>query len=194
MACRIGLALDERASALARSLVEWQWPDGGWNCDLQAYGRRSSFHETLIPAWGLFEYASATGDQAARRAAYRAAELLLDHNLYRSKATGRTIDQRWVALHYPPYWHYDILQSLVVLCRMGLATDRRAANALDIVERRRRADGLWQANGAWWRPSDRAGSAAEVVDWGRRGPNEMITLNAIRVLSAAGRVGPPGGA
>jgi len=25
-----------------------------------------------------------------------------------------------------------------------------------------------------------------VVDWGRSGPNEMLTLNALRVLSAAG--------
>jgi hypothetical protein len=28
---------------------------------------------------------------------------------------------------------------------------------------------------------------AEVVDWGRSGPNEMLTLNALRVLKAAGR-------
>jgi len=27
----------------------------------------------------------------------------------------------------------------------------------------------------------------EVVDWGRDGPNEMITLNALRCLRAAGR-------
>jgi hypothetical protein len=190
VASRIGLAHDERAAKLARSLVEWQWPDGGWNCDVQASGRRSSFNETLIPAWGLFEYAAVTGDPAAGEAATRAAELLLDHHLYRSKTTGRIIDQRWVGLHYPPYWHYDILQALLVLSRMGLVTDSRAADALDVVERRRRSDGLWQANGSWWRPSDRADNAAEVVDWGRRGPNEMITLNAMRVLLAAGRVGP----
>ncbi len=29
--------------------------------------------------------------------------------------------------------------------------------------------------------------AQEVVDWGRSGPNEMVTLNALRVLRAAGR-------
>jgi hypothetical protein len=28
----------------------------------------------------------------------------------------------------------------------------------------------------------------EVVDWGRNGPNEMITLNALRVLKLAGRL------
>jgi hypothetical protein len=28
----------------------------------------------------------------------------------------------------------------------------------------------------------------EVVDWGRSGPNEMLTLNALRVLRAAARL------
>ena len=50
--CRLGLADDERVALLADSLVSWQWPDGGWNCDVKAGGRRSSFHESLIPAWG----------------------------------------------------------------------------------------------------------------------------------------------
>jgi hypothetical protein len=40
--CRLGHAGDPRAEQLARWLVEWQWPDGGWNCDVRASGRRSS--------------------------------------------------------------------------------------------------------------------------------------------------------
>jgi hypothetical protein len=56
VACRLGMAGDPRAELLARSLVGWQWPDGGWNCDVRASGRRSSFHESLPPAWGLHEY------------------------------------------------------------------------------------------------------------------------------------------
>src|SRR5215218_5640041 len=36
VACRLGMAGDPRAELLARSLVDWQWPDGGWNCDLRA--------------------------------------------------------------------------------------------------------------------------------------------------------------
>jgi hypothetical protein len=55
VACRLGMAADPRAELLARSLAEWQWPDGGWNCDPRASGRRSSFHESLPPAWGLHE-------------------------------------------------------------------------------------------------------------------------------------------
>ena len=45
-----------------RALIAWQWPDGGWNCDPAATGRRSSFHESLAPAWGLHEYGQATGE------------------------------------------------------------------------------------------------------------------------------------
>ncbi len=31
----------------------------------------------------------------------------------------------------------------------------------------------------------------EVVDWGRSGPNQMITLNALRALKAVGRLTLP---
>ena len=71
--CRLGLAHDPRVRLLAESLVEWQWPDGGWNCDKRASGRRSSFNESLPPMWGLYEYWLATGEAEAREAAERTA-------------------------------------------------------------------------------------------------------------------------
>jgi hypothetical protein len=185
--CRLGLAADPRVESLARSLVEWQWPDGGWNCDRRASGRRSSFHESLAPAWGLHEYHLATGADWAAAAADRTAELFLRHRVFRSLKTGETIDEEWLRFHYPAYWHYDVLQALVVLGRLGRLGDPRADDALDLVLERRRRDGLWEPGGCWWR---RPGSRmhAEVVDWGRRGPNEHVTLNALRVLRDAGRL------
>jgi hypothetical protein len=188
VACRLGIAADPRAELLARSLVDWQWPDGGWNCDPRASGRRSSFHESLPPAWGLHEYWLATGATWAREAAARAAELVLSHRLFRSLSDGEVIDRRWLALHHPPYWHYDVLQALLILSRLGKAGDPRAGDALELLVRRRRVDGRWQPGGRWWRPpgTGPGSSPVEVVDWGRSGPNEMLTLNALRVLKAAG--------
>jgi hypothetical protein len=180
--CALGYAADPRVGRIAEVLLECQWPDGGWNCDLRGT-RRSSFHETCTPMWGLYAY----GEPAARQAAGRAAELLLEHRLFRSLRTGDVINRRWLDLRYPPYWHYDILQALLLLSRMGLVADPRAADALDEVERRRLADGRWRANGSWWRPVD-SSVTPEVVDWGRSGPQYMVTLNALRVLRAAGRV------
>ena len=179
---RLGLARDPRAELLAESLVRWQWPDSGWNCDTRATGRRSSFHESLAPAWGLWEYWQATGEPEARAAAVRAAELFLRHRLFRSLGTGQVIRRDWLTLHYPPYWHYDILQALLVLSRMGLTGDLCCRDSLTVLQRRRRPDGRWQPGAYWWKPPGTARGTVEVVDWGRSGPSEMITLNALRVL------------
>jgi hypothetical protein len=194
--CRLGLADDQRVALLADSLISWQWPDGGWNCDKKASGRRSSFHESLAPAWGLHEYARATGDSRARAAADRAAGLFLSHQLFRSLRTGEPIDEQWLQLHYPPYWHYDILQGMHILVRLGYASDPRLADAVAVLEGLRSADGTWSAGECWWKPLrvGRDGNRGlkawnvEVVDWGQSGPNEMITLNALRVLRAVGRL------
>jgi len=184
---RLGLAGDPRVEQLARSLVGWQWPDGGWNCDKKAAGYRSSFNESLPPMWGLHEYAYATGAEWARDAAVRTAELFLSHRLFRSVRTGEVIHEKWLVPHYPPFWHYDAWQALLVLGRMDLLRDPRAEEALDLVEERRGSDGLWRAATTWWRVPGSKGSNVEVVDWGSRAPSPMVTLNALRILRVAGR-------
>lgn len=186
--CRLGLANDPRVHALATALVAWQWPDGGWNCDVKASGRRSSFHETLPTAWGLHEFSQATGDRAAEVAAERAAELFLGHRLLYRLGTDRVIRPRWLELRYPSYWHYDMLQVLLLLARMGRLGDHRAAAALDELQRRQRPDGRWIADGRWWNAPSST-TTPDIVNWGEPGePNEMITLNALRILRTAGRL------
>ena len=132
--------------------------------------------------WGLYEVWRATGDEDARRAANRTAELFLEHRLFRSLASGEAMNPSFTVLHYPPYWHYDVLQALVVLARMGRAADPRAREAVELLEQKRLPTGRWRSGGRWWKPPGSTGSNVEVVDWGRTGPNEMITLNALRVL------------
>jgi len=185
---RLGLADDPRVKYLAQALVGWQWPDGGWNCDKDERAQHSSFYESLAPLWGLGEYHHATSDADARDAARRAAQLFLRHRLFCSDKTGEVINPEWLQLHYPLYWHYDILQALVTLSGLGPLTDPRLREALDILEAKRLPDGRWKPEGYYWSLSDKRASNVEVVDWGRGGPNEMITLNALRVLKAAGRL------
>ncbi|MGZ4470319.1 MAG: hypothetical protein ACXVXB_17670 [Nocardioidaceae bacterium] len=184
---RLGLAEDPRTQRLAEAIIGWQWPDGGWNCSLRAGGHRSSFHESHRTAWGLHEYAEATGHRRARAAADRTTELLLEHRVFRRSGTGAPIEPRWMKLVYPSYWHYDVLSGLTVLAATGHATDPRAADALDHLEAQRRPDGCWQPQDRWWRPPTSRASP-DVVDWGRPGrPSPMLTLTALRVLKAAGR-------
>jgi hypothetical protein len=184
---RLGLQDDARVGRLVETLLDRQWADGGWNCDSDPEAEHSSFYETLAPMWGLLEFHKATGDLDSLRAAERAAEFFLRHRLFRSESTGEVIHQEWPKLHYPLYWHYDVLQGLLMLSRLGKLPDSRAEEALDIVEGRRLSDGTWRPGGYYWYPPGTKGSNVEAVDWGRGGPNEMITLNALRVLKAAGR-------
>jgi hypothetical protein len=185
---RLGLADDPRVRLLADSLLDWQWPDGGWNCNKDEDAHHSSFYESLAPLWGLIEYHRATEEGAIRQGAERAAEFFLQHRLFRSDRTGQVINPEWLKLHYPLYWHYDILQALLILSRRGPLTDPRMQKALDVVASKRLSEGAWPVEGNYWRPPGTRGSNVEVVGWGRRGPNTMITLNALRVLKAAGRL------
>ena len=204
---RLGLAEDPRVVKLAESLVEWQWPDGGWNCDRKEDAKHSSFNESLATLWGLVEYYRATGDKDSLKTAENAAEFFLRHRLFRSCRTGlerqpETFHQKtfrvvhlFTQLHYPLYWHCDILQELTILSRVGELDDPRTKEALDIVEKKRGPDGLWHADDYYWimrrKPLAKTKllvSNVEVVDWGRKGPNNMITLNALRILKASGRI------
>jgi hypothetical protein len=177
----LGMADDERVGAIARDLVEWQWPDGGWNCDIRPGATHSSFHESLKPLWSLHAYATAVGDEAASQAADRAAEFFLVHRLFRSERTGESYP-KLLKLRFPAYWHYDILDGLLVLARIGRIDDPRAADALAELQARRLPDGRWRAAGRWWRPPG-ARTAAEVVDWGKDDiGNRLVTLRALMVL------------
>ncbi len=179
VACRLGLADDQRVALLVEHLLAWQWPDGGWNCDKRPGATRSSFHETLPALWGLHEYAALSSDRDSAEAVRRAAELLLEHEVVFSRA-GPPIHASFLVPHYPPYWHYDVLQALLVLHRAGLGTDPRTRRARQIVAARRRRDGTWHAGRRWWRPSGASGSGVEAVDWGEVA-HQMVTLNALRV-------------
>ena len=179
--CRLGFADHPATRQLVDALLDWQWPDGGWNCDRHRDAWRSSFHESAIPALGLATFAELTGDLEAHHAAEQTAELLLEHHLFRSLASGQPIHPSWTVLHYPAYWHYDVLQGLRMLSSVDRLRDPRARDALDLVENARRPNGRFA--GRRW--SSRGQPAA--VDWGRGTDNLLLTEIADSVLHAAGR-------
>jgi hypothetical protein len=177
--CRLGMARDPRIRHLVEVLLRSQWPDGGWNCDTTPEERRSSFHESLAPIWGLVEYHQATGDNLAFQAAERAAELLLQHRLFRSRRTGHVIHPEWLNIHWPHYWHYDYFHGLRTIGLVGLLSDPRAAEALDLLRSRMRPEGTWRVGGhKYWRRRGR--SNVEAVDWGDA--HQVLTPIALGVL------------
>jgi hypothetical protein len=185
----LGLA-DERALELAESLIAWQWPDGGWNCDRRPEALLSSFMETLIPMRSLWLYGRFTGDTKALKTAQRAVEIFLKRHLYRRQSDGQVIYDGFIRLHYPRYWHYDILFGLLTMVEMGQVKDQRCQDALDLLQSKRLPDGGFPAEEKYYRVSQSGPSGRSPVDWGgasKRKMNEFVTVDALYVLKAAGR-------
>ncbi len=185
---RLGLA-GGRAAQLAERLQHWQWPDGGWNCDRAPDAGSSSVYETLLPMRALSAYGKSAGDVAARRAASRAAEVLLSRRLVFRRSTGRPIRTDWLRLHYPVYWHYDVLSALKGLAEAGQTGDPRCGDGLDLLQRKKLPDGGWAAEAAYHR-SDGVRGTGDYVDWGGVDTgrmNEWVTADALGVLAASGR-------
>jgi hypothetical protein len=186
----LGLA-DPRVEALVERLLHWQWPDGGWNCDRDPDATHSSFMESLIPLRALSLVARETKDRAAARAARRAAEIFLERRLFKRRSEGSVIRREFVSLHYPLYWHYDILGGLKVMAEAGFLDDPRCADALDLLESKRLPDGGWPAEATHYSLAAKTKSGREIVDWGgasKRRMNEWVTADALFVLTAAGRL------
>jgi hypothetical protein len=190
-AVHFGFADTARAAVLAGMVARWQWPAGGWNCDRRPGATHPSVNESFPALRGLVAYARVTGDRSARDAADRAAEFLLRHRVAWSERSGAPIHPVVVRLHYPPYWHYDVLAGLRALQESGHLDDARTADALDLLESRSRPDGAWSADARHDRPPGTADSLVEVVEWqpgGMAAPHEALTLSALTVLRAAGRI------
>jgi hypothetical protein len=184
----LGLA-DERAEELARRLRQWQWPDGGWNCDKRPAAVNSSFMESLIPLRALALHARLTRDEHSKQAAGRAAQVFLKRQLFKRQRDGSLISEDFIKLHYPRYWHYDILHGLKVMAEAGWLSDTRCREALTVLESKWLPNGGVPAEGKYYRLTSEARTGRSLVDWGgtsKSRMNEFVTVDALFVLKAAG--------
>jgi hypothetical protein len=186
---RLGLA-DSRTDELVKRLLQWQWPDGGWNCSKHPEADTSSFMETLIPLRALALYATISGDASVKTAAECASEVFLTRQLFKRRSDGQVINHRFVLLHYPLYWHYDVLFGLKVLAEAGFLGDPRCKAALDLLESKRLPDGGFPAEETYYHSIRPQLSAYSPVSWGgagRKRMNPFVTADALYVLRMAGR-------
>ena len=190
----LGIVDDEHVPLLVDRLLAFQWPDGGWNCDKQPGAHTSSVQETLLPLRGLARWYRATGDERAGRATRRAAEFLLARRLLWRKRDGVLIEPQWGGpvdrIHYPIRF-YDLLSALLVMAEMSMVRDRRCREALDLLERKRLADGTFPVEWTNVTKANRITTRGTYADWGtlhkRRG-HPLVTVDALYVLREAGRV------
>jgi ADP-ribose pyrophosphatase YjhB (NUDIX family) len=182
---------DPRLDIPIGHLLDYQWPDGGWNCDIKAKGATSSFDESWIPLRALALHARLTGNRDSRKAVEKAAEIFLSRRLCWRRSDGTLIKQSYAKLHYPYYWHYNLLSSLRVMAETGFIGDGRCKDALDLLESKRLPGGGYPAEKAYYRATTKmVPSGRSLVNWGGvsgRRLNEWVTAEALAVMKAARR-------
>lgn len=168
---------DERSETLKNLLLKWQWPDGGWNCDKNPDARKSSFTESLIPLRALAYCLKKCHEGKVKNAVKNAAEIFLGRNLFKKIRDGKIINPEFLKLHYPCYWHYDILFGLKVMAEAGFIKDSRCSEALDILESKRLKSGGWKTGSKYYKISKYDGFKPELnferVDWSSKQKSDL---------------------
>ena len=160
-------------------IISEQMPDGGFNCHSNRQGAvHSSLHTTLSILEGIYHY-TINGYTYRRteldRMAVEAREFILQHQLYLSDRTGEIIDKRFLMLSYPSRWYYDILRALDYFRAAKIEYDPRMQPALDVLKKKRRADGTWPVQ-------NKLPGQVHFDMEPTGGPSRWNTLRALRVL------------
>jgi hypothetical protein len=185
---RLGIA-DSRVHDLVERLLHWQWPDGGWNCDKDPSAHKSTFIHTAIALRGLVEYNKKHRSSEVSEAVDRAAEVFLKRRLFKRMLDGSVIKEEFTKLHYPLYWHYDVLGMLKILSESGHITDERCDEAIELLIGKYIDGEGWPAERKYYKTSEEYGPGHDFVDWGGTGarkPNPWVTADALYVLKSKG--------
>ncbi|HZW03131.1 MAG TPA: hypothetical protein VFF68_04345, partial [Anaerolineaceae bacterium] len=113
--------------------------------------------------------------------------VFLQRNLLYRRSNGALIDPRFTALHYPAFWHYDLLFGLSVLGEGGWLGDPRCRAALELLAGKRLPDGGFPAENTWHRtaPGVSNGSPAHWGGVSKRRMNPFVTSEALLALQRA---------
>jgi len=128
---------------------------------------------------GLLEYERAVGSSPAIAAARRRGEeYLLERNLFRRRSTGEVASPEFLTFAFPPRYEYDVLRALDYFRAAGTTPDARMDEAVDLVRKRRQADGRWLLD----RAHDEALAVPLPFGESVGEPSRWNTLRAMRVL------------
>jgi len=209
-----GLDLDRDLPWIRPWFLRYQLPDGGLNCDESVYTRqtpRSSVVSSLPPLEAILRCTGRDFTSEERRFLDAGARYLIERQLCRSLSKGRIIDESWLQLCFPRFYHYDILRGLSFLLDWSLRFRERlplmaVADAIAEIDRVSPdgcvsiARNIWEgansrcldlSSGIWIKGE--SGSFALLEDAGRLGQNSaalsrvwMDCLDSLRELRSLG--------
>jgi hypothetical protein len=189
---RFGFEEDPRVRKTLEWIVQTSHPKGGWTCRFSTAGPAPS---RSLDAWeglGAFAaYPRSKWTASMKGCVERSAEYYLERELH---VQGDRYEP-WYRFHWPVHYYYDLLVGLDCLTALGYGDDRRLGFALELLRKKRRADGRWNLDAAQLDPDP------ETAEWLAKHPekrpapltfepagkpSKMITLRALTVLSRVG--------
>lgn len=121
-----GINVWERLPWLYDWLWRYQLPDGGYNCDEQAYtnSQKSSIVSTVPVLEALLASRPAADfTQSEQELLIAGYHYLLNHQLFRS-STGKLIDEAWLQPLFPRFYEYDLLRGLQLVIHLSSALNQ----------------------------------------------------------------------
>ncbi|MDO3413011.1 hypothetical protein QWJ34_24825 [Saccharibacillus sp. CPCC 101409] len=109
-----GCDLDRELPWIREWLLDHQLPDGGLNCDPDAYlhSHKSSIVSTLPPLEAILRCTKREFTQREKDFLDEGARYLIEHKLVCSKSSGQVINEDWLKPCFPRFFEYDILRGL----------------------------------------------------------------------------------
>ncbi|MFX0085426.1 MAG: hypothetical protein ACFFAU_07105 [Candidatus Hodarchaeota archaeon] len=121
----------------------------------------------------------------------RMLEVFLKRELYLSLSTEKYIHPDFTLLHFPYYWHYNIIFVLKVLNEGGFMMGPRCHRALEPIESKELPTGGFPAEKRCYTFIYKARTGRSVVNWGgagRKKLNKWVHLEAFHILNTEGRL------
>ena len=184
MLTRFGYVDDSRVARLIDRLLEDQKSDGGWHC-------WNNEKKGALDGWeALAAFAVLSKSRMTRKvqnSIERGAEFYLKRKLMNE---GTSKYRPWFRFHYPIHYYYDITVGLDVLTKLGYSKDKRLEPALEILRKKRQADGTWlmekihpdPPSYAWGKHNLESKVKPFALEPEGR-PSKWITLTALRILN-----------
>jgi hypothetical protein len=73
-------------------------------------------------------------------------EYILEHDAYKKLSNGNPIEDSMIQNFYPYTYKSNLIEILALLKENGLLEDKRCCDAIQILKKKQRSDGFWQAD------------------------------------------------
>lgn len=190
-----GFAVDQRMPWVRRWYLDYQLPDGGLNCDEAAYTRpvpKSSVVSTLPPLEAVLQR-SITDELSDEEKEFldRGAQYLMSKRLFRSNNSGRVIDESWLELTFPRFYHYDILRGLSFVLKWARLLGRQVPGTaiIETVEYIDNSfpDGFLRVQRAAWSGASTRWFDRKTSTWTRKPAESFPLLDSVSELGRVSR-------